>query len=145
MYLCFPLLAEWTDIVIVGRVYLPALLYLKNAGYGVGSFGSTAAAAAPPCTFPLPLPAPSGIIKLGALALGVRKCGVWIVEVVAAERELSLLRERFEEAGDAGTERLDGVADMSSVSVLRPPLRRALRRSARSLCSLKTLNLCVAG
>jgi hypothetical protein len=75
----------------------------------------------------------------------VRNCGVLIVEVVAAERELSLLRERLEDEGDAGTERLDGAADMVSVSVLRPPLRWALRRSARSLCSLKTLNLFVAG
>ena len=53
---------------------------------------------------------------------------------------LSLLRERFEEAGEAGT--CSGVPDMMvSVSVLTPPMSLALRLRARSLCSLKRLLL----
>lgn len=57
---------------------------------------------------------------------------------------LSLLRERFEEAGEAGT--CSGVPDMMvSVSVLTPPMSLALRLRARSLCSLKRLLLLSSG
>lgn len=113
-----------------GRIYLPALLNRKNAGYGVASSGegSTGEAASPL----------EGIMRLGALAEGVRKGvlaeGVW-KEEVAAERVLSLLRERFEDEGEAGTAR--GADDIVSGSVLRAALILALRRRARSLCSLK--------
>lgn len=70
-----------------------------------------------------------GMTRLGALPDGVRKG-------VLEERVLSLLRERFEEAGEAGT--CSGVPDMMvSVSVLTPPMSLALRLRARSLCSLK--------
>lgn len=84
-------------------------------------------------------------MRLGALWEGVRKgvlaAGV-LMEDVAADRVLSLLRERFEDEGEAGT--ASGAEDMFSVSVLRPPLTLALRRSARSLCSLKVFLLFVS-
>lgn len=51
------------------------------------------------------------------------------------ERVLSLLRERFDEDGDGGT--CSELVDMFA-SVLTPPISLALRRSARSLCSLKS-------
>lgn len=53
---------------------------------------------------------------------------------MVAERVLSLLRERFDDEGEGGTCR---EPDMS-VSVLTPPTSLALRRRARSLCSLKS-------
>lgn len=76
-----------------------------------------------------------GIIRLGALAEGV-KYGV-SREDVAADRALSLLRERLDDEGESGTcneWELDIFA-----SVLTPPTSLALRRRARSLCSLKSL------
>jgi hypothetical protein len=77
-----------------------------------------------------------GMTRLGALAEGVR-AGVLadgvFVKRVAADRVLSLLRERFDDEGDAGT--TSGAA-MPPAAVSRPPLSLALRRSARSLCSL---------
>lgn len=56
---------------------------------------------------------------------------------VALERELSLLRERFDDEGEAGT--ASGVDDMFCVSVWTPPLTLALRLSARSFCSLNVV------
>jgi hypothetical protein len=56
---------------------------------------------------------------------------------VAADRVLSLLRERFEDEGEGGTAR--GAAAIS-VSVWSPPLSLAFRRRARSLCSLNVLS-----
>jgi hypothetical protein len=84
-----------------------------------------------------------GITRLGALADGVKAP----IEGVAADRELSLLRDRFDEAGDAGIAS-GPAADMFSVSVWSPCLTLALRRSARNLCSLKTfpsMALCDSG
>lgn len=75
---------------------------------------------------------PFGITKLGALAEGVRK-GALRVDV-AADRVLSLLRERFEDEGEGGTA---SWAEAMSTSVFIPGLVLALRRRARSLCSLK--------
>lgn len=54
---------------------------------------------------------------------------------VVADRVLSLLRERFEDEGEAGM--ASGAAAMS-VLVWRPLLSLAFRRRARSLCSLKS-------
>lgn len=82
-----------------------------------------------------------GMTRLGALPAGVKKgvlaAGVLMDEAAAEEeRALSLLRERFEDEGEAGT--ASGADDMV-VSALGPPLTLALRRKARSLCSLKVL------
>ena len=51
------------------------------------------------------------------------------------ERALSLLRERFDDEGEGGT--CSELVDMLA-SVLTPPMSLALRRRARSLCSLKS-------
>lgn len=56
---------------------------------------------------------------------------------MAADRALSLLRERFDDAGEGGT-CSDWELDMFA-SILTPPMSLALRRRARSLCSLKSL------
>lgn len=67
------------------------------------------------------------------LAAGVLAAGVLSDEVVR-ERRLSLLRERLDEAvGEMGS---SGLAMAGSV-LMRTPLSFALRRRARSLCSLK--------
>jgi len=81
-----------------------------------------------------------GIMRLGALPEGVRK-GVFAYGVFAvdAERLLSRLRERFDEAGEAGTSRGVDVEVIACISVLTPPPSLALRLRARSLCSLKTV------
>lgn len=101
----------------------------KNAGYGVGSRGD---GSAPEGDCGL-----DGIIRLGALAEGVRK-GVLAegvcIEEVAAECVLSLLRERLEEDGEVET--ASGADDMVFVSVVVPLLTLALRLKARNLCSL---------
>lgn len=112
---------------------MPSLLVRKKAGYGVGSKGERSATEEG-CEFGF------GIIRLGALAEGVWK-GVLLIDEVAAERELSLLRERLEDEGEAGTARGAGEGNdmaeaLCSDSVLRPVLPLALRRRARSLCSL---------
>lgn len=107
-------------------MYLPVLFSRKNAGYGVGSCdGSTMDGV---CEG-------EGMTRLGALAEGVRKGVLAEGVLVDVDRVLSLLRERFDEAGDAGT--ASGVEDMLSKSVLTPPMSLALRLRARSLCSLK--------
>jgi hypothetical protein len=55
-----------------------------------------------------------------------------------ADRVLSLLRERFDDAGETGTELGADMMPVTVGSVLRePPLSFALRLSARSLCSVK--------
>lgn len=79
----------------------------------------------------------AGMTRLGALAEGVKQ-GVWSREEVAVERALSLLRERLDEEGDGGTCNEFCGCDMLA-SVLTPPMSLALRRRARSLCSLKSL------
>lgn len=82
----------------------------------------------------------SGITRLGTLAEGVKKgvlpAGV-LMDEAATDRKLSLLRERFEDEGEAGT--ASGV-DMFCASVWTPPLTLALRLKARSLCSLKRVD-----
>jgi hypothetical protein len=115
----------------VDRFYVPALVNRKKAGYGVKS--STGSTMDGVCKG-------EGMTRLGALADGVKK-GVFTEGVlVLEERVLSLLRERFDEAGEAGT--CSGVPDMMvSVSVLTPPMSLALRLRARSLCSLKRFEL----
>ena len=59
------------------------------------------------------------------------------MEEAPVDRALSLLRERFVEEGEGGTcnEFID--CDMLA-SVRTPPINLALRRSARSLCSLNS-------
>ncbi len=79
-----------------------------------------------------------GITRLFVLTEGVKKgvlaAGVLREEFVV-ERVLSLLRERFDDDGDAGSP-----ADAMSTSVRRKtPGNLALRPKARSLCSLKDL------
>ena len=112
-----------------GRVYLPALLCRKKAGYGVGSCGEGS-------TIEGVCDLEDGMTRLGALAEDVRPgvlaFGVGVKEV-AAERVLSLLRDRFDDEGDAG---MASPSAMAPVAMSRPPLSLALRRSARSLCSL---------
>jgi len=109
---------------LIGRVYLPGLLNRKHAGYGVASVGdeSVVVGASPPL----------GMTRLGALAEGVRN-GVLSIDV-AADRVLSLLRERFEDEGEGGTA---SCIEAMSASVCMPVLTLAFRRKARSLCSLK--------
>lgn len=59
-------------------------------------------------------------------------------EACVADRVLSLLRERFEDAGETGIELGADMTPVTAGSVLRrPPLSFALRLSARSLCSVK--------
>ena len=59
-------------------------------------------------------------------------------EAYVADSVLSLLRERFDEAGDTGTELGADMMPVTAGSVLRrPPLSFALRLKARSLCSVK--------
>lgn len=111
---------------VSGRVHMPSLLCRKKAGYGTESTGE--ASGRPVAASPAP-----GMTRLGALAEGVRK-GV-LVEV-AAERVLSLLRERFEDEGDGGTAR---GAEAMSEPVFRRLLSLALRLRTRSVCSLKRL------
>jgi hypothetical protein len=74
--------------------------------------------------------------RLFVLAEGVLAAGV-LRDEVAADRVLSLLRERLEDEGEMGT---PGWAMAGSV-LIRTPLSFALRRRARSLCSLKKLLL----
>jgi hypothetical protein len=73
--------------------------------------------------------------RLGALAEGVK----WGVtrEAVGAERVLSLLRERFDDEGEGGT--CNDCDEAMLGSDLTPPASLALRRRARSLCSLKSV------
>ena len=79
-----------------------------------------------------------GIMRLFVLTEGVKK-GVLAEGVLrdefVPERALSLLRERFEDEGEAGNP-----TDVMSTSVRRKtPGNLALRPKARSLCSLKDL------
>lgn len=61
-------------------------------------------------------------------------------EACVTDRVLSLLRERFDEAGETGTELGADMMPVTVGSVLRrPPLSFALRLSARSLCSVKAV------
>lgn len=79
------------------------------------------------------------MMRLGTLPEGVWK-GVFPLrtEAAAEDRALSLLRERFEDEGDA--EKPSGAGAMFS-TVLRPPLSLtfALRRRSRRLCSLEVV------
>ena len=122
--------------VIPGRVYLPTLFNRRNAGYGVRSFGEGSIIEGV-CELEV------GIMRLGVLPAGVTK-GVLealvltvlrLTDDAVADRVLSLLRERFEDEGEAGT--ASGPVDMSPVSVLRRRLSLALRLRSRSFCSLK--------
>ena len=75
------------------------------------------------------------------LAAGVMK-GVFAAGVLSdelvADRVLSLLRERLDDEGEMGTA---GCAISAEFVLIRTPLSFALRRRARSLCSLKKLLL----
>lgn len=74
---------------------------------------------------------PAGVLK-AVLAVGVTR------EAYVADRVLSLLRERFDDAGETGTELGADMMPVTAGSVLRDaPLSFALRLSARSLCSVK--------
>jgi hypothetical protein len=75
-----------------------------------------------------------GMMRLFELAEGVLAAGVLRDEVVS-DRVLSLLRERLDDEGEMGR---PGCAMAGSV-LMRTPLSFALRRRARSLCSLKEL------
>lgn len=76
---------------------------------------------------------PAGVLK-AVLAVGVTS---W---AQVADRVLSLLRERFDEAGETGTELGADMMPVAAGSVLRDaPLSFALRLSARSLCSVKAM------
>lgn len=119
----------------MGRVYLPALVNRRNAGYGVASFGELSPAEGV-CegVWEGVWEVDCGITRLGALADEV------LTDEATPEWVLSLLRERFDEEGDAGT--ASGAEDMAgSDSVFRPVLILTLRRSARSLSSLNGLLL----
>jgi hypothetical protein len=112
-------------------VYLPALRGLRKAGYGVGSGDWVPVGEA--ARF-------KGGSRLGVLPAGVLKAvlaaGVasW---AYVADRVLSLLRERFDEAGETGIELGADMMPVTAGSVRRDaPLRFALRLSARSLCSV---------
>lgn len=72
--------------------------------------------------------------RLGALAEGVKE-GV-AREKTGADRVLSLLRERFEDEGEGGT--CSDWDEAMFASVFRPRPSLALRRRARSLCSLNS-------
>ena len=73
----------------------------------------------------------AGVLKV-EVAAGVFK------EAKVADRVLSLLRERFDDAGETGVELGADMTPVIAGSVLRePPLSFALRLSARSLCSVK--------
>jgi hypothetical protein len=123
---CIAQSARHSALALVGRVYLPALVCWRKAGYGVGSCGDESATEGD-------REFDDGMIRLGALPEGVKK-GV-LSDDEAADRVLSLLRARFDDEGDAGT--ANGAEDMSSVPVKRPALGMTLRRRARNLCSLK--------
>ena len=72
------------------------------------------------------------VLTAGVLAVGALR------EAYVADSALSLLRERFDEAGDTGTELGADMMPVTAGSVLRsPPLSFALRLKARSLCSVK--------
>ena len=111
-------------------MYLPALLGLKKAGYGVGSCDAS------PLEHVL---TSSGGKRLCVLIAGVLKDSTvgMLREEQVADRVLSLLRERFDEAGETGNELGADMMLVLTGSVLRkPPLSFALRLSARSLCSV---------
>lgn len=72
----------------------------------------------------------AGVLKV-VLAAGVLRAAY------VTDRVLSLLRERFDDAGETGTEPGADMTAVTAGSVLRkPPLSFALRLSARSLCSV---------
>lgn len=74
----------------------------------------------------------AGVLLKAALAVGL------LSEAYVADCVLSLLRERFDDAGETGTELGADMMPVIAGSVLRePPLSFALRLSARSLCSVK--------
>lgn len=63
-------------------------------------------------------------------------------EEQVADRVLSLLRERFDEAGETGIEQGADMVPVLTGSVLsKLPLSFALRLSARSLCSVNEFPL----
>jgi hypothetical protein len=98
---------------------------VRKAGYGTASW---------PCAWPVAgvLVTDELMTRLLVLAEGVLAAGVLRDEVVT-DRVLSLLRERLDDEGEMGT---PAVAMAGSV-LTRTPLSFALRRRARSLCSLK--------
>ena len=98
---------------------------VRKAGYGTASW---------PCAWPVAgvLVTDELMTRLLVLAEGVLAAGVLRDEVVT-DRVLSLLRERLDDEGEMGT---PAVAMAGSV-LMRTPLSFALRRRARSLCSLK--------
>lgn len=71
------------------------------------------------------------------VAAGVLAVGVLRNEAVA-ERVLSLLRERLDDVGDSGA-CAEAMVLGSVLVLIRPPLSLALRRRARSFCSVKKL------
>ena len=72
----------------------------------------------------------AGVLKVEVAA------GVWR-DANVADRVLSLLRERFDDAGETGTELGADMMPVTARSVLsEPALSFALRLSARSLCSV---------
>lgn len=120
-------------------MYLPPLLRRKNAGYGV-----------PSGTKPSPLRGvlgvDEGMMRLLVLTEGVAKGVLWagvLSDEAAADRLLSLLRERLDDVGESGT-CPDAMVSGSAVCAT-PSLVLGLRLRARSLlCNLERL-LCGGG